>query len=68
MEDKERYCVECKADWQGKAIPLDSLKHYGNKTHFSRLIGIYSWEQDRTMHYECPDCRARYDREYNLIP
>ena len=25
-------------------------------THFSRRIGIYSMERDRTTFYKCPDC------------
>jgi hypothetical protein len=35
-------------------------KDYGwtpeNKIRFSRKIGVYDMEKDRTMHYECPDC------------
>jgi uncharacterized protein with PIN domain len=29
---------------------------------YSRLIGIYSWERDRTVAWRCPFCESEWDR------
>jgi len=39
---------------------------YGDKPpesrFFSRVIGIYDWDKDRTVAWQCPDCGVRWDR------
>lgn len=30
---------------------------------FSRAVSIYCWRQDRTVEWECPDCKHRWDRK-----
>lgn len=55
-------CPSCKSNLQGKPIPEEYRHCYGKHTHFSRLIGIYSQETDRTTHWQCPDCGYTWDR------
>ncbi len=54
-------------DYQDKAKALDYASSYGwtkeRPTCFSRLIGVYDMEQDRTTHYECPDCKEKISRK-----
>ena len=58
-----RYCPECKADWQGDPIPENIRQHYGETTHWSRLIGIEDpLIYDGISWWQCPDCEARWDR------
>jgi Zn-finger nucleic acid-binding protein len=49
-------CPKCKGDLKGAPIDKADRESYGNKTHFSRVIGIYSREQDKTVAWRCPDC------------
>lgn len=49
-------CPHCKANLLGDPIPEESREHFGDKTHFRRVIAIYSREQDRTVAWRCPDC------------
>jgi len=62
-KDSTRFCSKCGADWQGKPIPEADQHHFGGKKHFSRLIGIYSQELDRTVYYQCPDCGSEITRK-----
>ena len=43
---------------------------HGEANRWGREIGIYSWESDRTVAYECPDCKkiwgAGYEKESRL--
>jgi len=62
----ERYCPECGTDWQGKPIPQGSInKGYYRKglTHFSKLLGYYDVNQDRTVSWHCPECAHSWPRE-----
>ena len=59
-------CSSCDADLRGPAIPPEHRYMYGNldycqygcggEPHYSRLIGIYDRERDRTVAWRCPDC------------
>ncbi len=57
-----KYCPKCKADFKGAPIPEKSREHYGNETHFSRLIGITDIWLDRTVSWLCPDCGHKWKR------
>lgn len=35
---------------------------HGEDNRWSRQIGIYNIDSDRTMYYKCPDCDGRIDR------
>jgi ssDNA-binding Zn-finger/Zn-ribbon topoisomerase 1 len=56
-------CPKCEASWQGKPIPKESRSLFGNNEWFSRVIGISSMQQDRTIAWQCPDCHACWDRD-----
>lgn len=49
-------CPACKADLRGTEIPKRSRHAFGDRTHFLRVIAVYSRELDRTTHWKCPDC------------
>lgn len=56
-------CPFCKADLRGEPIPEEHREHYGNETHFSRLIGIeILGGYDGVSYWRCPDCNAEWDR------
>jgi rubredoxin len=55
-------CPSCKVSLQGEPIPKRSREHFGNATHFSRKIGLYSRELDRTTAWRCPDCGHTWNR------
>jgi hypothetical protein len=45
---------------------IDSLLHAASfgwaiddQIRFSRIVGVYDRELDRTTHYECPDCEEK---------
>ncbi|PED16335.1 hypothetical protein CON01_00365 [Bacillus thuringiensis] len=63
LETNEESCPHCNASLQGEPIPLGVQMYYGT-THYSRKIGIYSMETDRTTHYQCPDCEQQWKREW----
>lgn len=49
-------CPHCGASMGGGPIPEDSRHLYGPPYRWSRAIGIYSLDRDRTVGFECPDC------------
>lgn len=56
MSDLPTHCPECKSDLRGPEIPDEWKHHYRDKTHYSRVIGIYDRGRDRTVAWRCPDC------------
>lgn len=59
------HCPKCGADFQGPPIPEQHRQHYGKHTHFSRLIGIYDMDRDRTVAWRCPDCGHEWPRVWS---
>jgi hypothetical protein len=55
-------CPFCEADLRGYQIPESDRHLYGGRDRFSRVIGIYSRERDRTVKWMCPDCQGQWDR------
>lgn len=58
-------CPKCKADFRGKGIPAKDRDLFGDKTHFSRLIGIDGGRlgiYDGILAYRCPDCCHEFPR------
>ena len=57
-------CPNCKADFTGELIPKKYRDKgwYGKHTHYSRVIGLYDMDQDRTIAYRCPDCGYEWPR------
>jgi len=48
-------CPKCDADFDGGPIPENIRRHY-DAPRWSRVIGIYDMEKDRTVSWKCPDC------------
>jgi predicted Zn-ribbon and HTH transcriptional regulator len=59
---EENKCPKCNSDWTDGLIPEKDRHLFGNKKNFSRLISIYDHDRDRTVAFECPDCKERFDR------
>lgn len=55
-------CPHCDADLRAGEIPEDQREMFGDATHFSRLIGIYDRDLDRTVRWKCPDCKKEWER------
>lgn len=56
-----RYCPKCKADLTGPPIPERQREFCRpGDTHFSRVIGIYDRDLDRTVGWRCPDCKEEW--------
>jgi uncharacterized C2H2 Zn-finger protein len=56
-------CPNCESLWHDQLIPEESRHHFGNAQFFSRVIGIYTRNRDRTIAYQCPDCSTCWDRD-----
>jgi hypothetical protein len=45
---------------------MESAKMFGwekeRPCSFSRCIGLYDYTKDKTTHWECPDCKHRWER------
>ena len=61
LEDSKENCPHCGVDLQGNPIPKKD-QHLFGATHFSRKIGVYDRDKDRTVEYQCPDCGKRWKR------
>lgn len=58
-------CPHCKADLQGAPIPEEYIQkgYYDPETtHYSRRIGVYDLNTDRTVAWRCPDCGDEWER------
>lgn len=66
LEGPEK-CLDCGVSFKAEKIPKNSKEFYGELTHFSKLIGVYDVDLDRTVFFKCPECPARYGRDYKLI-
>jgi uncharacterized C2H2 Zn-finger protein len=60
-------CPKCESLWHETPIPKEQQDSYGYSKFFSRIIGIYSRDRDRTVAYQCPDCNTCWDRETGKI-
>ncbi len=54
--------------YKDEAKAIESASHYGwtkeSPICFSRCIGIYCREQDRTIQRQCPDCDHVWDCDW----
>lgn len=67
------FCSHCGADLRGPRIEPRLREMYGGdvecrhgcgaESHYSRLIGIYDIERDRTVEWMCPDCKHLEPRD-----
>lgn len=62
-------CPKCHADLAYLAPeesipdPLGFAVDPDDHTVYSRVIGIYDRDKDRTTHWRCPDCNHEWRRE-----
>ena len=70
-------CPECKANLVGELVYEHFLRHEKNEAkaleiastygatktagYFSRAVGHYDRNKDRTVAWSCPDCKHRWD-------
>jgi hypothetical protein len=64
---KMEACPVCKASWRGEPIPQESIDNgfYDGPGFFSKVMALYSMEEDRTFAYCCPSCNITWDRDTN---
>ena len=65
--DRLEACPKCESNWVDKLIPSESQWLFGDAKFFSRVIGISSFQQDRCIAWQCPDCSTCWDRDTNKI-
>lgn len=53
-------CPHCGENLVGDEIAPSQREFFGERTHFSKLIGISNG--DSVMYYECPKCGGRVER------
>jgi predicted RNA-binding Zn-ribbon protein involved in translation (DUF1610 family) len=58
---KKYYCPKCKVNLRGGLIPKKIRHHYG-ATHWGRELGRYDYRLDRTVAWQCPDCKHEWKR------
>lgn len=56
-------CPACGVSLIGEPIPEKDREFFGGETHFGREIGIYDERTDRTVAWECPDCKHQMSEE-----
>lgn len=72
------YCPNCNADLDGGSIWEHFYKESGSEDEATRIAAmygatrergqwgrataIYDMEKDRTVQWECPECKHRWDR------
>jgi hypothetical protein len=60
-------CPKCESSWVDKPIPEQYQEHHGGSKWYSRVIGLYDRDQDRTVAWQCPDCGTCWDRDTGMI-
>lgn len=56
MTDYLGNCRKCGVSFDGGSIPENIREHYSPPYRWSRRIGIYDRDLDRTVAWRCPDC------------
>lgn len=60
--DRLDNCPVCNVSWDGGEIPENNRRFYSPPYRWSRIIGIETDDYDGISFWECPDCKARWDR------
>jgi len=56
-------CPECGGNWKGEEIPEKDRECFGDRTHFSLVIGVEDPRiYDGVSWWMCPHCRQMWDR------
>ena len=56
-------CPKCGVSWIGDPIPEKHHKYYSPPYFWKREIAIYDTFKDRTVEWQCPDCKTRFNRD-----
>ena len=63
LDEDSKSCPVCGQSFVGKEIPKEYLHYYGNKTHYSNLIGIdIPHLYDGCIMWKCGDCGTYFRR------
>jgi hypothetical protein len=62
MKKEISNCPKCKISFKGEPIKKELQKDYGGAKFYSRKIGLYDRDLDRTVGWMCPDCRYTWER------
>jgi len=57
-------CPECGESMLGEPIPDGHREHYGDSTHFFRVLPVYD-SRHRVASWQCPDCGYVWPRDLN---
>ncbi len=57
-------CPSCRTSFTGEPIPQEYIDagYYGDKTHYSSVIGQYDLYEDRITSWQCPLCLHQWKR------
>lgn len=65
LDEDSKECPICQSSFVGKEIPHEHRHYYGEKTNYSKLIGIdLPHLYDGIIMWTCPNCRT-YFRRFN---
>ncbi len=63
LDEDSKSCPICGESFVGKEIPKEYLHYYGNKTHYSKIIGIeIPHLYDCCIMWKCGDCETYFRR------
>ena len=63
LDEDSKSCPICGESFVGKEIPKEYLHYYGNKTHYSKIIGIeIPHLYDGCIMWKCGDCETYFRR------
>jgi predicted Zn-ribbon and HTH transcriptional regulator len=67
MIDIHGNCPECGKSWIGKDIPKKYHSYYLPPYKYSLLIGVEKQGDDCISSWQCPFCKAEWDRHTNKL-
>jgi hypothetical protein len=59
--DKISHCPVCNELWHDTPIPEEYHENYSPPYFYSRVVACSTWESDRTLYYQCPDCATKFN-------
>ena len=63
LDQDAKVCPVCGQSFVGKEIPEEHRHYYGNKTHYSKIIGIeIPHLYDGCIMWKCGDCKSYFRR------
>jgi len=59
--EKVSHCPACGSLWHTIPIPEKYHENYSPPYFYSTVIACSTWEADRTLYYQCPDCATQFN-------